>query len=102
MGNLLTRICIPLLHWLRLFGYTPYLLYFFYKYPFKISIGLLFYYTILSRLSLWRNFIKKFTEKGFDPRFHIIQHGEFDPTKRYLVCIHPHVSFWYGCVCVWV
>jgi hypothetical protein len=61
-----------------------------YRSPFRVSAVLAFYYLVLSRQAWWIRFVKWLARTGFDPRFHIIKHGEIDTSKRYLVCVHPH------------
>jgi len=93
MGNLVSRVCIPLLHWFRLFGWAPSFFYLLYRFPLKGAAGVLFYYLILSRLRWWKRLVCWFTNAGFDPRFHFIDAsaGTVDFTRsRYLVCAHPH------------
>ena len=78
---------------LRLGGWVPPLIWLLYRFPLRGACGVLFYYLILSRLPAWKALAHRFATAGMDPRFHLIKHVEIDlVNKRYLFCVHPHVS----------
>lgn len=90
MGNLLSSLCVPLLHWFRLFGWFLPFLYLLYRSPFRTLLLTGFYYGYLSRQTWWIEFVRRMARLGFDKRFHLHKHNEFDQTKQYLICVHPH------------
>jgi len=90
MGNVLSSICVPLLHWVRLFGWGPPILYLLYRHPLRGFIGVFIYYTFLSRFGPWVRLVQWFVGQGLDPRFHLHLQQPLDTNKRYLVCVHPH------------
>jgi len=93
-----------LAHSWRMFGYLPWLAMALKKYPRRVIMSVIAYYSLRLNTKWWNDSVHKFLRYAASPDPTIIRANKekYDKTKQYMICIHPHgmlVCGWWTLLC---
>jgi len=90
--SIVQSLSYALVHSMRLYGWLPWLLLALAKYPLESIAGILALYALRVKTSWWNDMVLRFLRYAASPKPRLVRANSvpYDPTKQYMLTLHPH------------